>query len=137
MKKGGKEEHTVATLPQTWPRVPGLKPQSAEAYKILYVRGGWANYISSHHVRLGDPKPAEVITARSDPGLEGSELYTYNQRSWVIYYHRKGFPRSARFSSEDQTPTQTYVDFRYPDLILVDFWTDSHVRPEGRLGKCP
>ena len=85
------------------------------------LRGVGANYISSHHVRLGDPKPAEVITARSDPGLEGSELYTYNQRSWVIYYHTEGFPRSDRFSSEDQPPTQTCVDFQISDLEFLDF----------------
>ena len=85
-------------------------------------------------MRLGDPKPAEVITARSDPGLEGSELYTYNQRSWVIYYHTEGFPRSDRFSSEDQPPTQTCVDFRYPDLEFKIFGQIPMCDPRADLG---
>ena len=73
-RKGGRGVYRDRLAAQPWSRDPGLKPQSAEAYD--FIRGGGANYISSHHVRLGDPKPAEVITARSDPGLEGSELYT-------------------------------------------------------------
>ena len=89
-------------------------------------------------MRLGDPKPAEVKTARSESWVRSNPNNYIQPAKLGNKYHTKGFPRSARFSNEDHAPTQPLVDFLdFEDFNFGDFRIISHVRPEGRLGKCP
>ena len=85
-------------------------------------------------MRLGDPKPAEVKTARSESWVRSNPNNYIQPAKLGNKYHTKGFPRSARFSSEDHAPTQTYVDFQIFDLNFKIFGSFPICDPRADLG---
>ena len=117
-------------------------------YKVFVLRGG------TQWVLGGDNKPIPFIIAYILAvstcvwGSQSAEVKTAGSESWVRSnpnnyiqpaklgnkYHTKGFPRSARFSSEDHAPTQTYVDFLIFDLNFKIFRAFPMCDPRADLG---
>ena len=91
-------------------------------------------YILAVSTCVWGSQSAEVKTARSESWVRSNPNNYIQPAKLGNKYHTKGFPRSARFSSEDHAPTQTYVDFQRFDFNFKIFGSFPMCDPRADLG---